>query len=126
MIQPSFRTALMAAVGSAVLLNPGFSAARGAAIALAAVTMLADPEHGLTSAANPLPKNCFARNRHARQQAGLDNGNESWQVRTSFDRWQPVEGCQARAPLLATVGLSMHSRLERRTYTASPPQKSFG
>jgi hypothetical protein len=39
--------------------------------------MLTDPEHCMTSAAaaNPLPENRFALNRHARHRRGLDNGN---------------------------------------------------
>jgi len=85
MIQPSFETPLMAPVGVASLLEACFGAASGAAIALSAITMLTDPEHGLTcdAAANPLPENRSAMIRHARR--GLDNGNRSWQVRISFD-----------------------------------------
>jgi len=86
MIQPAFQALLMAAVGAAPLLQTRSNPASGAAIALAAITMLADPEHDLTSAAaaNPLPENRFAMKRHARHRRGLDNGNGSWQVRTSF------------------------------------------
>jgi hypothetical protein len=76
----------MAAVGAASLLETCCGPASGTAIALAAITMLADPEHGMTSvaAANSLPENRFARKRHARHRRGLDNSNGSWQVRTSF------------------------------------------
>jgi hypothetical protein len=89
MVQPSFRASLVAAVGAASLLEPRFTAASGAAIALSAITMLADPEHreASTAAANPLPENHFAMSRHRRPQAGLDNGNRSWQLGTSFDAW---------------------------------------
>lgn len=89
MIQPSVRALLMPAVGAAPLAEPGLHAAGQAAIALSTITVLADPEHRMASAAaaNPLPENHFARNVHARPQAGLDNGNRSWQVRTSFDDW---------------------------------------
>lgn len=89
MVQSSFRAPLVAAVGAASLLAPGFSAAKEAAIALSAITMLADPEHrvAFTAAANPLPENHFSMSRHPCPQAGLDNGNQSWQVRTSFDAW---------------------------------------
>jgi len=66
MVQSSFRAPLVAAVGRASLLDPGFSAASGAAIALSAITVLADPEHRVASnaAANPLPENHFAMSRH--------------------------------------------------------------
>jgi hypothetical protein len=37
--------------------------------------------------ANPLPEHHFARSRHPCPLAGLDNGNRSWQVRTSLDAW---------------------------------------
>ena len=89
MIQPSFLTSLIAAVGAAPLLEPGGGAASAAAVALAAVAMPADPEHCLAFAAkaNPLKENRFAMNRHARPWAGLDNGNRSWQARISFDEW---------------------------------------
>jgi hypothetical protein len=89
MIESSFQAPLMAAVSTASLLDPGLSAARGTAIAVSAITVLADPEHRMASpaAANPLPKNHFAMSRHPCVRAGLDNGNRSWQVRTSFDAW---------------------------------------
>jgi hypothetical protein len=89
MVQPSFRAPLVSVVGAAALLESSFHAAGGAAIALSAITVLADPEHRVASAAaaNPLPENHFARNGHAPPQAGLDNGNRSWQVRTSLDAW---------------------------------------
>jgi hypothetical protein len=68
MVQPSFRTALVTVVGTASLLEPGCGAASRAAIALSAVTLLADKEHRAASAAaaNPLSKNDFAVNGHAR------------------------------------------------------------
>jgi len=88
MIEPALRTPLVAAVGSTVLSPPGLPAAHWAAIALTAITVLTDPEHHMTStaAANPLPQNHFARKRHARPRRGLDNGSQSWQVRTSLLR----------------------------------------
>jgi hypothetical protein len=89
MIEPSFRAALVTAVGAASLLDPGLSAASGTAITVSAITVLADPEHRVASnaAANPLPKNHFAMSRHPCMRVGLDNGNRSWQVRTSFNAW---------------------------------------
>jgi len=75
----------MAAVGAAVLLHPGLIAASRAAIALPAITVLTDPEPRVAfpAAANPLTENHFAMNRHPRRQAGLDNGSQSWQAKTS-------------------------------------------
>ncbi len=89
MVQLSFRAPRVAAVGTASLLAPGLRAAGEAAIALATVTMLTDPEDRVASdaTANPLPENDFAMNRHARPQTGLDNGSRSCQVETSFDAW---------------------------------------
>jgi hypothetical protein len=89
MVQPSFRAPLVPAVRSASLLQPGLSAASRAAIALSAIAVLADPEHlvAFAALANPLPENHFAMSRHPCTPAGLDNGNRSWQVRTSFDAW---------------------------------------
>jgi len=89
MIQPSFPTLLVAAVGAAPLLEPGCGTASRAAIALSVIAVWADPEHrrASTATANPLTESHFAMNRHARPQAGMDNGNRSWQVRTSFDSW---------------------------------------
>ena len=89
MVQPSFRAPLVAAVGTAPLLESGLGAAGQAAIALSTITVLTDPEHRVasTAVANPLTENYFAMNRHARPQTGLDNGSRSWQVRTSFDAW---------------------------------------
>ena len=82
MIQPSFETPLMAAIGVALLLEACCSAASRAAIALSAITMLTDPEQGMTgvAVAHPLPENRSAMIRHARHRRGLDNGNRSWQV----------------------------------------------
>ena len=87
MIEPAFRTPLVAAVGGTVLPAPGFGAARRAAIALPAIAVRTNPEHRLASlaAANPLPENHFAMNRHPPTQADFDNGNGSCQGRTSFD-----------------------------------------
>ena len=89
MVESSFQAPLVAAVGAAPLLQSRLSTASGAAVALSAIAVLADPEHRVASsaAANPLPENYFAVGRHPCPHAGLDNGNRSWQVRTSFDAW---------------------------------------
>jgi hypothetical protein len=79
MIQSPFPTALVAVVGAASLPEPGLGATGEAAIALSTITLPADPEHRVASAAaaNPLPENDFAMNRHVRPQKGLDNGSQS-------------------------------------------------
>jgi len=86
-VEPAFRALLIAAVGRPVLPTPGLAAARRAAIALSASAMGTNPEHRLASlaAANPLPENHFALNRHPPVQADFDNGNGSCQGRTSLD-----------------------------------------
>lgn len=78
-VEPAFRTLLIAAVGRPVLPAPSFGAARRAAIALSAITMCTNPEHRLASlaAANALPENHFSMNRHPPTQADFDNGNGS-------------------------------------------------
>ena len=87
MIEPAFGAPLVAAVGSPALPAPRFRAASRTAIALSSIAVRANPEHRLASlaAANALPKNHFAMNRHPPAQADFDNGNGSCQGRTSFD-----------------------------------------
>lgn len=84
MVQPCLDTLLIAAVGTAPLLQPGLAAAIRTAVLLATIAVLAKPEHRVTSAAaaDPLVENRLV-NGHARPPAGLDSGRESWQVRTS-------------------------------------------
>jgi hypothetical protein len=80
-VEPAFRTLLVAAVGHPVLPAPGFGAARRAAIALPAVAVRANPEQRLASlaATSPRPENHFWMNRHPPTQAAFDNGNGSCQ-----------------------------------------------
>jgi hypothetical protein len=87
MIEPAFRTPLVAAVGGTVLLAPGFATASRAAIALSAIAVRANPEHRLASlaATKSRSENHFCMNRHLLTPAGFDNGNGSCQGRTSFD-----------------------------------------
>jgi len=123
MVQPSFRTPLIVAVGATPLLAPGGGAAGGAAVALAAVAMLADPEHfvAFASKANPQTENRFPINRHACPWAGMDNGSQSWHARMSFDSWRPVEGCQAGTLPVATAGSPIRSRFRTQIYTLGKP-----
>ena len=77
MIEPSFRTLLVPAIGATSLLKSCSLAATDAAIALPAIAMHAEEEDGATVAAeaNPLPENHIAVNRrHVCAQAALDNG----------------------------------------------------
>ncbi len=85
-VQSPFWALLVAGIGAASLLEPSFTAASATAIALPTIAVRADPEHRVASnaAANPLPENHFAMHGHARLQAGLDNGNRSWQGRNQL------------------------------------------
>jgi hypothetical protein len=85
MIKLSFRASLMSVVGAAFLSAAGFEAAGVAAVTLSAVAVPADPEHCVASDSrtNTLTKNHLATTIHVRRQAGLDNGDRSWQVKTS-------------------------------------------
>jgi hypothetical protein len=121
MIKTSFRTPLgpegTPAVGAAALPAPRFGLASGTAIALSAIAVPADKEQGVASNASPLTKDRLAMKIHARRQAGLDNGDRSWQVRTSFDVWLPAEGRQTGRPAASTAGHPKRSRLRRELYT---------
>jgi len=121
MIEASFGASLVAAVGAASLPAPGFQAARIAAVTLSAVAVPADPEHCVASKGrtNPLTKNHLAMTIHVRPEAGLDNGDRSWQVRTIVV-WLPAEGCQTERPGRSNgPGTPMISRLRRRTLSVT-------
>jgi hypothetical protein len=100
MIELAFRASLVSVVGAAVLPAPGFGAAGVAAVTLSAVAVPADPENRVASdnRTNALTKDHLAMPIHVRREAGLDNGNRSWQVRTSLLLWLPAEGCQTERP----------------------------
>jgi hypothetical protein len=87
MVEPSFRTLLVAAIGAAPLMEPGLIAAGQAAIALSAITTRTEKKQRATIAAqaNPPPENHFARNRHASSQAGLDTSNGSVAPQNQFE-----------------------------------------
>ena len=74
MIEPSFGTLLMPAIGAAPLAPAGLIAAGAAAIALSAITVRAEEEQGAAFLAetNPQPQNHFSLSPHAPSQAGLD------------------------------------------------------
>jgi hypothetical protein len=86
MIELSFGASLVPVVGAASLFAAGFNATGLAAVTLSAVAVPADPEDGVASDSrtNPLTKDHLAMPIHVRRQAGLDNGDRSWQVRTSL------------------------------------------
>jgi hypothetical protein len=81
MIQPPFDALLVAAVGLAALLPPGFLAATGTAIPLSPVTVAAQIKHHATRSevANPLAKDRGTRARHRFRKEMLDNRRRSWQ-----------------------------------------------
>ena len=86
MIELSFGASLMAVVGAATLSPSGFGAAGFATVALSAVAVPADPEDSVTAEGrtNALTQDYLAIKIHVRRQAGLDNGDRSWQGRTSL------------------------------------------
>lgn len=89
MIEPALGALLVTAVGLAVLPAARLAAAIQAAIAMSAITARTDKEQRVTFApeTNPRTENHFASNGHASSLRGFDNGNGSWQLRTSFDAW---------------------------------------
>jgi hypothetical protein len=86
MIESSFPASLMAAVGTTALSATRFGAAGFATVALSAVAVPADPEDSVTadSRTNALTEDYFAMKIHVSRQAGLDNGDRSWQGKTSL------------------------------------------
>lgn len=80
-IQAGLQALLVAAGGTALLPQSGLVAAIRTAVAVAAVTVPANPERALALAAAPLPQNGLV-SRHAHPRGALDNGRETWQVRT--------------------------------------------
>src|SRR5579871_2154276 len=80
MVEPSFRAALVTAVGSPPLLEPRRSATFSAAIAMSAIAVLTDPKHCPAPNTNPLSQN-HAMGRHLPSADGLDNGDRSCQRR---------------------------------------------
>jgi len=72
MVQTSFLTLLVPAVGATALLLPGRGAARLAAIAVSAIAMGTKPEHRMATAAraNPRAERHFAVKRHPSSPAG--------------------------------------------------------
>jgi hypothetical protein len=86
MIEFPFRASLVSVVGAAALPAPGFSAAAVTAVTLSPVAVPAYPEDCVASDSrtNALTKNHLALTIHVRREAGLDNGDRSWQVKTSL------------------------------------------
>jgi hypothetical protein len=78
MVVACFRAVAVAAIGAAVLIEPGLTPASRAAIALPSITTGADPELGAAfgAAADPPPEHDLAMSNHrCPQLGGLDNGN---------------------------------------------------
>ena len=120
MIELSFRAALVPVVGAAALPAPGFEAAAVAAVTLPAVAVPADPEDGVASdnRTNALTKDHLAMPIHVRRQAGLDNGDRSWQGKTSLLCGYLMKVARLDARTAPTVRAPMYSRLRRRTLSA--------
>jgi hypothetical protein len=76
-IEPSFRTLLVAAIGATPLTEPSLVAAGQAAITVSAITVGTEKKHRAAFAAqtNSQPENHFVLKRHAYSQAALDNGS---------------------------------------------------
>jgi hypothetical protein len=85
MIELSFGASLVPLIGAAALPPPGFGAAGLAAVALSPVAVPADPEDSVAAdnRTNTLTKDHLAMKIHVHPRTGLDNGDRSWQVRTS-------------------------------------------
>ena len=85
MVELSFGASLVPLIGAAALPPPGFGAAGLAAVALSPVAVPADPEDSVAAdnRTNTLTKDHLAMKIHVRPSTGLDNGDQSWQVRTS-------------------------------------------
>jgi len=81
MIQTSFGTLLVAAIGLLALLAARFFPAPGAAVSLPPVTMTAEIKNRATrrKMTNPLTKNGLTREGHRHPEAELDNRRQSWQ-----------------------------------------------
>jgi hypothetical protein len=82
MIQFSFRTLLVSAIGFTSLLTTCLGTAALATVALSLITGTADPKDGAASVcvAKSLTKNNLRGARHPSLKAGLDNGQTSWQA----------------------------------------------
>jgi hypothetical protein len=81
MIEASFGTLLVAAIGLPPLLATRFLAATWAAISLPAITMTAQVKNRVTrrKATYPLTKNGLTMDGHRFPEAELDNRRQSWQ-----------------------------------------------
>jgi hypothetical protein len=108
MIELPFRASLVPVVGAAALPPPGLRAAVVAAVTLPAVAVPADPEDGLASDSrtNALTEDHLAIPIHVRREAGLDNGDRSWQVRTSLLCGYLMKVAKLEARIASTVRVS--------------------
>ena len=105
MVQASCGSLLFAEVRRTSLLQTCCGPASRAAIALAAITPLTDPEYGSTAKADPLEENRFPLTRHSRSEAGLDKGNGSWHSEKQLQCiGDPLWVANPSPPLLTTAG----------------------
>ena len=122
MIELSFGASLVPVVGAAALPAPGFNATGFAAVTLPAIAVPADPENCVASdsRANPLPKDHLAMKIHVRPRTGLDNGDRSWQVRTSSMCGYLLKVARLSARTASTVRVPRCvPRLRRRTLSVA-------
>jgi hypothetical protein len=122
MIELAFRASLVPVIGAATLSAPRFRSAGFAAVTLPAVAVPADPEDCVASDSrtNALTKDHLAMKIHVRREAGLDNGDRSWQGKTSLLCGLPAEGCQTERPDRSNgPGTRRVPRLRRRTLSAA-------
>jgi len=110
-VQPSFRTVLVSAVGASPLTDSGLFPAGDAAVALAAVATRAKEENSAAFAgqAKPLPQNYFVERRHpSSQREGWTTVVASCQVRTSL-LVVTLRRSPKRNPVAPTTGFPLAS-----------------
>jgi len=108
LIKPSFKSSPMTEVRSSTLLPACFTAARVAAILLAAITPTADPEYRAAPLppAKPLTEGIFSRLSHSHPKARLDNGCRKWQLNAGCVDNLSIERYRQWTPVADTIGVS--------------------
>jgi hypothetical protein len=122
MIELSFGASLVPLIGAAALPPPGFGAAGFAAVALSPVAVPTDPEDSVAAdnRTNTLTKDHLAMKIHVRPSTGLDNGDQSWQVRTSSMCGYLLKVARLSARTASTVRVPRCvPRLRRRTLSVA-------
>src|SRR5262249_43552436 len=113
MVEPSFRTLLVAAIGAAPLTKPGLRAARDAAIPLPAVATRAEEEDGaaLPAHADPYFEDYFVIRRQPSLQRAWTTAEAPWPCQNRLV-WLPLlRRLPTRVQPLPTTGPQVASRL---------------